>query len=92
VKWSWIGDHAKVERPIVAVLSARLAPEAVRQFAEQQYVITTHTLEEQLLMAHYTRPLEPPYKAQFETVRRHHHLWPQPVLGSLQGRRRADCE
>lgn len=64
IKWSWIGDHAAVDRPIVAVLSARTSPETVRKYVEFFY-LAQQSLDDQIGQARYNKPNPNPYPAEF---------------------------
>ena len=64
IRWSWIGDHAAVAQPIVAVLSARTSPDTVKKHVEFLYA-TRQSLSDQIDMARYDKPRENPYPAEF---------------------------
>ncbi|MDK3075482.1 hypothetical protein QO034_20615 [Sedimentitalea sp. JM2-8] len=64
IRWSWIGDHAAVAQPIVAVLSARTSPDAVKKQIELLY-LAQQSLRDQMEMARYNKPRENPYPAEF---------------------------
>jgi hypothetical protein len=64
IKWSWIGDHAAVDRPNIAVLSARTSAETVRRYVEFLYT-SQQSLRDQLDQARYNKPKPNPYPAQF---------------------------
>ncbi len=66
ITWSWAGDHAAVEDPVVTVLSARIGAEDVRKYVEQRYVEECASLHEKLSYARYNQPQEPPYPARLE--------------------------
>ncbi|MHA3977357.1 hypothetical protein ACW9UR_06715 [Halovulum sp. GXIMD14794] len=68
IRWSWIGDHAAVEQPIVAVLRARTSAETVRKHVELLYV-AQQCLRDQIDMARYNKPRENPYPAEFAEKR-----------------------
>ncbi|MBU2701157.1 hypothetical protein Ga0466249_002271 [Sporomusaceae bacterium BoRhaA] len=38
IKWKWIGDHAKVENDIAAIVNYRTSPDNVKSLVEQLYV------------------------------------------------------
>ena len=38
IRWFWVGDHAAVDQPIVAVLSVRTSAETVRKYVEFLYL------------------------------------------------------
>ena len=67
VKWNWIGEHAAVKRPVVAILSARLHPDEVRKRVEFLYAVTHSSLREQMEQARYNDPAKPAYPAQFSS-------------------------
>ena len=48
VRWDWIGDHAKVEEPIIAVLSPHLGVDDAKSFVERYYAATIYTPGEKL--------------------------------------------
>ena len=64
IKWSWIGDHAAVDRSLVAVLSARTSPETVRKHVELLHA-AQQSLGDQIEMARYNKPRPNPYPAKF---------------------------
>ncbi len=41
IRWCWAGDHAAVDDPVVAVLSARTSAADVRWYVEQRYIEVT---------------------------------------------------
>jgi len=43
VTWEWIGDHAKRDDKIVAVLDPRWRPDHVREFVELFFISTSRT-------------------------------------------------
>ena len=63
VRWSWIGDHAAVEQPIVAILSARRSPETVRKHVEFLYA-SYQSLRDQIELARYNKARANPYPAE----------------------------
>lgn len=67
IKWNWIGEHAAVERPVVAILSARLHPDEVRKRVEFLYTVKHPSLREQMEQARYNDPAKPPYPAKFSS-------------------------
>lgn len=79
IRWCWAGDHAKVDDPIVTVLSARVSAEDVRKYVEQRYLEATASLDELLSYARYNRPRELPYPAHHErgTIHCGHNPWLQ---------------
>lgn len=61
VTWQWIGDHAQVGDPLVAILSSRKSDRAVSEFVEQYYLMASATAGE---MAYYmNRRRKLPHKA-----------------------------
>ena len=68
ITWDCGGDHAAVEDPVVAVLSARTGAEEVRRYVERRYVEKTASLPEKLSFARYNRPQAPPYPAEFDRI------------------------
>lgn len=65
IRWGWIGDHAHVDRPDVAVLSARISAERVREYAELLYKLHVFSLQQHIDQAQYNRPQHNPYSAEF---------------------------
>lgn len=68
IKWSWIGDHAAVEQPVITVLSARTPADEVRRFVERYYTTQTGSISEMLDMARYSKPAKPAYPAEFTKI------------------------
>jgi hypothetical protein len=64
IRWNWIGDHAAVAQPIVAVLRARMSAEAIRKHVELLYA-AEQSLGDQIEMARYNKPRGNPYPATF---------------------------
>lgn len=77
ITWDWIGEHAKVEDPVVDILSSRISAEAVRNYVERIYIAQTASLREKLEFAQYNSPTRPIYPAEFATFGRR---------GTYQGR------
>ena len=77
IRWSWGGDHAAVENPVVAVLSARTSAKDVQWYVERRYIEATASPDEKLSYARYNQPQEPPYPARLERGRIHcgHNPW-----------------
>ena len=77
IRWCGAGDHAAVEKPVVAVLSARTSAKDVQWYVEQRYIEATASPEEMLSYARYIQPQEPPYPARLEQGRIHcgHNPW-----------------
>ncbi len=48
VTWEWVGDHAAVDIPFIAILSGRLGAERVQEFIERHHIATVASLREQL--------------------------------------------
>ncbi len=69
IRWCWAGDHAAVDDPVVAVLSARTSAADVRWYVEQRYIEVTASPEEKLSYARYSQPQEPPDPARLERGR-----------------------
>ena len=51
VTWEWIGDHAKRDNKIVAVLNWRLSPEKISEMIEMIYANEYYSLEERVAFA-----------------------------------------
>ncbi len=68
ITWCWIGDHAAVDDPVVAILSARTGAEEVRRYVGRRYIEECASLREKLSYARYNHPQEPPYQAEYERV------------------------
>ena len=66
VTWDWVGDHAKVEDPVAAILNYRTSPEKVRRFAELLYASEFYSHGEKLLFAKDRK--RNPYPAEFGAV------------------------
>ncbi len=95
ITWSWAGDHAAVEDPVVTVLSARIGAEDVRRYVERRYIEATASLDEKLSYARYNQPQEPPYPAQLERGRIScgHNPWLEAlVVDDLRVEKDADGE
>jgi hypothetical protein len=71
VTWEWVGNHAAVEEPVVAILSARKNARGVRIYVEQRYIEETASFEEKLSYARYNRPRRPPHPAELTHNRIH---------------------
>lgn len=63
ISWEWIGDHARVDQPVVAILNSRRSGEHVRQFVEQFYCSTKFGIEEKVRVARDAKAN--PYPAKF---------------------------
>ena len=66
ITWEWDGDHAKVDKPLVAVLNHRLGAERVKEFVERFYISSCSSPAE--MMAYAANKEENPYPAQFNSV------------------------
>ena len=66
IKWNWIGDHAEVDQPILAILSARTSASKIREYVEILYKTKNYVLREQLKQARYNNPQPNPYPAAFD--------------------------
>jgi hypothetical protein len=65
IKWNWLGDHATVDHPDVAILSARTSARKVREYVEVIYKTREYRLHEQLDQARYNKPQQNLYPAEF---------------------------
>jgi len=63
VTWEWIGEHAKRDDKIVAVLDPRLAPRRVRELVELLYLNIFYGVGERVYYALHLR--KNPYPASF---------------------------
>ena len=63
ITWEWVGDHARVDDPIAAILNPRMSSERDRQIVEFIYVNSTYSLSERLQYAN-NRKFNP-YPARF---------------------------
>jgi hypothetical protein len=66
VRWDWMGDHAAVEQPILAVLNWRLGVDRIRWLVEALYATKSYEPSEMLQWCR--RPEENPYKARLGTA------------------------
>jgi hypothetical protein len=66
VTWDWLGDHAKPQFKIAAVLNPRLSPDRVRDYVELMYVNSCYSVSEKIDYAK-ARQLNP-YPAEFASV------------------------
>ncbi|MEQ4540237.1 MAG: hypothetical protein ABN479_14940 [Billgrantia sp.] len=66
VRWQWIGEHASVKRPVVALLQPRLGHQKVAEIVKALYAAAgKYSLAEQ---AEYTKhPAAAPYQAEIST-------------------------
>ena len=69
VTWEWVGDHAAVDIPFIAILSGRLGAERVQEFIERHHIATVASLREQLDYARYNKPTSVPYPARIDRHR-----------------------
>jgi hypothetical protein len=60
--WEWIGDHARVRDPFVAILSSRKSDRSVAEFVEYYYLLMTSSAKE--IASFVNRPKNIPYKAE----------------------------
>ena len=51
ITWEWVGDHAKVENKVAAILSYRLSGKIVREIVELLYANNYYTLRERVACA-----------------------------------------
>ena len=70
ITWEWIGDHAKVENKIVAILNYRRSGEYVRKITELLYANNCFSLRERVAYARNKR--NNPYPAQIYSGERIH--------------------
>ncbi len=68
ITWVWSGEHAAVEDPIVAILSARMSGKTVRRYVGFHYASRMATLREKLDQARYNNPAQPTYPAEFVRI------------------------
>ena len=66
--WNWVGEHAKHEKPLVNILSARNHPKAVLQYVDFYYTSETSSVQEKIDQAKYNKPSLSPYQADFERI------------------------
>jgi hypothetical protein len=67
VTWEWVGDHAKPERKIAAILNPRWSPDRVREYVEFIYANSYYSISERIDYAK-NRSFNP-YPAEFMRVR-----------------------
>jgi len=67
VTWEWVGDHAKPERKIAAILNPHWSPDRVREYVEFIYANSHYSISEQIAYAK-NRSFNP-YPAEFMPVR-----------------------
>ena len=65
VTWDWIGDHAKRDNKIVAVLNWRLSPDKISEMIEMIYANEYYSLEERVAFAKNKKMN--PYKTTYDT-------------------------
>ena len=66
VTWEWIGDHAKRDNKIVAVLNWRLSPEKISEMIEMIYANEYYSLEERVAFAKNKKMN--PYKTTYDDI------------------------
>jgi hypothetical protein len=66
VTWQWVGDHAKPERKIAAILNPHWSPDRVREYVEFMYVNSHYSISERIAYAK-NRSFNP-YPAKFACV------------------------
>ncbi|WP_141246941.1 hypothetical protein [Halomonas salipaludis] len=80
VRWQWIGEHASVKRPVVALLQPRLGQKKVAEIVRTLYSAAgNYSLAEQ---AEYTKhPDAAPYQAEISTrgITYGHHPWLEAI-------------
>jgi hypothetical protein len=76
ITWVWGGEHAAVEDPIVAILSARMSGEQVRRYVDFYYTSRKSALREKLDLARYYKPAQPNYPAEFVRIGPQQIQWP----------------
>lgn len=60
ITWKWHGEHAKIEKPLVGIISSRRGEKFIADFVEQVYLMETSTIEEIVRWAN--RKKDRPYK------------------------------
>lgn len=65
IKWEWMGDHARMENPVVGIFSARKSVEEIKKFVEMFYATQSYSLHEMANMAKYNKPSDNPYPSEF---------------------------
>jgi hypothetical protein len=66
ITWEWIGNHAKVENKIAAILNYRLSSDTVREIMEQIYINNYTSLGERVAYAKNKK--NHPYPAQSDRI------------------------
>jgi hypothetical protein len=66
ITWEWMGDHAKAEQKIAAILNPRWSSKRVREYVESIYVDSHYSIAERIAYAK-TRSFNP-YPAEFVRV------------------------
>jgi len=51
ITWQWMGEHAHVEDPVVAVLNYRLSSKTVLDIVERTYAAMAYSRAEKLALA-----------------------------------------
>jgi hypothetical protein len=67
VTWEWIGEHAKRDGKVAAVLNSRLSQSKVKKLVEFLYLTEYYTVSEKMAVAQ--RKKDNPYPARAETTR-----------------------
>ena len=67
ITWECLGDHAKVENNIAAILNYRLSPSTVRNMVELIYINKLYSLTERVAYAKNKK--NNPYPVQFSTLK-----------------------
>ena len=75
ITWEWMGNHAKVDNEVAAILNYRFSGEKVRQIVDLSYVNSQYSLRERI--AYAKNKQDNPYPAQF------HRLGGVPWLGRI---------
>jgi hypothetical protein len=73
ITWEWNGDHAKVDNPLVSILSSRYSPERVRLLVEQLYINDGATASEHIAYARNKK--NNPYPAYYNSSSSGRHTW-----------------
>jgi hypothetical protein len=73
ITWEWVGDHAKVKKSIVAIMSFRSSAHRMRETVEQIYVNERYSLGERVEYAKSKK--SNPYRAYLGTYKGAHCLW-----------------
>ena len=68
VTWEWIGDHAKRDDKIVAILNPRLSETKVKEIVELLYMQEGYSLSEKLTCALHKNEIPTPRISSTRTV------------------------